>query len=63
MSEPREVRELAGKAKTQQERAAERRQAKLEEIQQQIDEGTLTVRQMTPAERKRNPPRPRKGKK
>jgi anti-sigma28 factor (negative regulator of flagellin synthesis) len=46
---------LAGKAKTQQDRAAERRRAKLADIKQQIKAGTLTVRQMTPAERKRHP--------
>lgn len=34
-------------------RAAERRTAKLEEIQQQVKDGTLTIRQMTAAERKR----------
>ena len=47
------------KAKTQQERAADKRAEKLAQIQEQIADGTLTVRQMTPAERKRNPPRPR----
>lgn len=47
---------LAHKPKTSQERKAERRREKLEEIRQQIAAGTLTVRQMTPAERKRHPP-------
>lgn len=47
------------KPKTQQERAAERRREKLAQVQEQIDDGSLVVRQMTPAERKRNPPRPR----
>ncbi|HWX45722.1 MAG TPA: hypothetical protein VNY52_10435 [Solirubrobacteraceae bacterium] len=43
---------------TQADRAAERRRAKLEEIQQQVKEGSLTIRKMTPEERKRYPPQP-----
>ena len=42
------------------ERAAEQRRVKLEEIQQLIDAGSLTVRKMTAAERERYPPRPLK---
>jgi hypothetical protein len=42
--------------KTVRQRQAERRRQKLEDMQQQIEEGTLTIRQMTPAERKRHPP-------
>jgi hypothetical protein len=42
------------------ERAAEQRQAKLDEIQRQIQEGSLTVRKMTAEERERYPPRPAK---
>jgi hypothetical protein len=49
-------------AKTQRERAEARRQEKLDLIQEQIDEGTLTIRQMTPEERKKHPPRPREPK-
>ena len=41
------------------ERAQERRQAKLDDMQQQIEDGTLTVRKMTAEERAANPPRPR----
>ena len=41
------------------ERAEERRRAKLADMQQQIDDGTLTVRKMTAKERADNPPRPR----
>jgi hypothetical protein len=41
------------------ERAQERRQAKLDDMQQQIEDGTLTVRRMTAEERAANPPRPR----
>ena len=39
------------------ERAALKRQEKLEEIQLQIDRGSLTVRAMTAKERKLYPPR------
>lgn len=45
---------------TQAERAAEKRRVKLEEIERQVKEGTLTIRQLTAKERKRFPPRPRK---
>jgi hypothetical protein len=45
--------------KSQKQRDEERRRQKLAEMQEQIDEGTLTVRKMTPKERKENPPRPR----
>jgi hypothetical protein len=44
--------------KTPQERAAEKRQEKLDQIQDQVSSGELVIRQMTPAERERNPPRP-----
>jgi hypothetical protein len=40
---------------TQADRAEERRQAKLELIRQQVSEGSLTIRKMTPEERKRYP--------
>ena len=43
--------------KSQQERQAEKRREKLLEIEKQISTGSLVVRQMTPEERKRNPPR------
>lgn len=45
---------------TQADRAAERRRAKLEEIQLQVKDGSLTIRKMTPKERKRYPPKPSK---
>jgi hypothetical protein len=48
--------------KTPKERADERRQEKLDEIQDQVDRGLLSIRKMTPAERKANPPRERKPK-
>jgi hypothetical protein len=38
---------------TQADRAAERRRVKLEEIQSQLEDGSLTIRKMTSAERKR----------
>jgi hypothetical protein len=42
-----------------QRKANERHQAKLDDIRQQIDDGTLVVRKMTAAERKRwGGPRP-----
>jgi hypothetical protein len=44
--------------KTAREKADEKRQAKLEEIQAQLDSGTLVIRPMTPDERRRYPPRP-----
>jgi hypothetical protein len=44
--------------KTPQQRADDRRRQKLEEVQAQIRSGSLTVRQMTPEERKQNPPAP-----
>lgn len=43
---------------SQAERAAEQRRAKLELVRQQVEEGSLTIRKMTPEERKRYPPRP-----
>jgi hypothetical protein len=46
---------------TQAERAAEKRQAKLEDMQRQVKDGSLKIRKMTAQERKRFPPRPSKG--
>jgi anti-sigma28 factor (negative regulator of flagellin synthesis) len=45
--------------KTARERAEEKRQEKLEYIRQQIESGALVIRQMTEAERRLDPPRPR----
>jgi hypothetical protein len=49
---------------TQAERAAERRRERVEAIQQQVKDGSLKIRKMTPEERKRYPPKPpvRRGK-
>jgi hypothetical protein len=44
----------------QQQRADERREQKLAEIREQIASGKLTVRQMTPDERKLQPAQPPK---
>jgi hypothetical protein len=40
-------------------RQRKERAAKLREIRKQVKKGTLTIRQMTPEERKKYPPRPR----
>lgn len=47
---------------TPKERADEKRREKLADIKEQVDKGELMIRKMTPAERKANPPRPRKPK-
>ena len=47
---------------TPQERAAQKRQEKLDQIQAQLSSGELVIRQMTPDERERNQPRPPKPK-
>lgn len=44
-------------------RQQKQREERLALIKEQVEEGTLTIRQMTPKERAENPPRPRKGKK
>jgi hypothetical protein len=40
------------------ERAEEKRQAKLELVQEQVESGGLVIRKMTDEERARYPPRP-----
>ena len=49
--------------KTQKERAEEKRQQKLAEMQEQIREGSLVVRKLTAAELKQHAPRPPREKK
>jgi hypothetical protein len=44
--------------KTTRERAEEKRVAKLAQVQEQVDSGSLVIRQMTPEERQQNPARP-----
>jgi hypothetical protein len=41
-------------------RTEEKRREKLEQIEEQVRDGTLVIRQMTDAERERDPPRPPK---
>ena len=41
------------------ERAEQKRREKLALIREQLASGELTIRQMTPAERAKHPPRPR----
>lgn len=50
-------------ARTVREQQDKRREDKLKQVQQQVDEGSLVIRKMTPDERKANPPRPPKEKK
>jgi hypothetical protein len=45
--------------KTQQQRAQERREQKLALVREQVEKGSLVIRQMTPEERARY--RPRRG--
>lgn len=45
--------------KSTQDRQRDERERKLAEIRRQLEQGTLTIRQMTPEERSANPPRPR----
>jgi hypothetical protein len=44
--------------KSTQDRQRDERERKLAEIRRQLEQGTLTIRQMTPEERRANPPRP-----
>ncbi len=46
--------------KSRQEREQERRDERQEQIRQQVDDGSLVIRKMTDAERKRYQPKPRK---
>jgi hypothetical protein len=45
--------------KTPRERAEEKRQAKLDAIDEQVKNGSLVIRKMTAKERAENPPKPR----
>jgi hypothetical protein len=44
--------------KTARERAEEKRAEKLELVRQQVESGSLVIRQMTAEERRRYPPQP-----
>lgn len=48
--------------KTGRERAEEKRAEKLEVVRQQVQSGSLVIRQMTDEERRRFPPRPARAK-
>lgn len=43
---------------TQWERRERQRAEKLKQIEEQVEDGSLVIREMTPEERKANPPRP-----
>jgi hypothetical protein len=44
--------------KTTRQRAEEKREAKLELVREQVESGSLVIRQMNDEERRRYPPRP-----
>ncbi len=48
--------------KTGREKAEEKRQAKLAQVQEQVEDGSLVIRQMTEEERRKYPPRPERPK-
>ena len=48
--------------KSGREKAEEKRQAKLAQVQEQVDDGSLVIRQMTEEERLKYPPRPERPK-
>jgi hypothetical protein len=49
-------------ARTVREQQDKRREEKLKQVREQVEDGSLVIRKMTPAERKANPPRPVKDK-
>jgi hypothetical protein len=50
-------------ARTVREQQDKRREEKLKQVQEQIDDGSLKIRKMTAKERKANPPKPVKDRK
>lgn len=50
-------------ARTVREQQDKRREEKLKQVQEQVDEGSLVIRKMTKKELKENPPKPRKERK
>ena len=56
---PKEPQRGTGPTATRQQK---KREERMKLIEEQIADGTLTIRQMTPEERKANPPRPPKKK-
>ncbi len=55
---PDRRRERRDLVKTGREKAEEKRAAKLEAVREQVENGSLVIRQMTDEERRRYPPRP-----
>ena len=45
-------------ARTVREQQDKRREEKLKQVKEQVDDGSLVIRKMTPTERKQNPARP-----
>ncbi|MEA2389529.1 MAG: hypothetical protein QOG41_2302 [Thermoleophilaceae bacterium] len=58
--QPEKGKRPPSQSQTQQQKKRER---DLEEFDRQVEEGSVTIRKMTPAERKANPPRDRPPKK
>ena len=50
-------------ARTVREQQDKRREEKLKQVKEQVDDGSLVIRKMTPTERNANPARPPKEKK
>jgi hypothetical protein len=48
--------------KTGREKAEEKRQEKLAQVQEQVEDGSLVIREMTEEERRKYPPRPERPK-
>jgi hypothetical protein len=48
--------------KSGREKAEEKRQAKLAQVQEQVEDGSLVIRKMTDEERQKYPPRPERPK-
>lgn len=57
VSPPADARGESGTMRTTRERAEQKRQEKLELVRQQVQSGSLVIRQMTADERRRYPPR------
>jgi len=50
-------------ARTVREQQDKRREEKLKQVQEQVDDGSLVIRKMTEKEREQNPAKPRKERK
>jgi hypothetical protein len=58
-AEPSDLDAIVTCMSTQRERAEEKRKEKLKAVEEQVAEGSLTIRQMTPEERAKYPKRDR----